>query len=232
VCGVDEVGRGAWAGPLFVGAVVVDATVRPAPAGTRDSKLLQKSAREGLVPRLKRWCRAWAIGEASAGEIDELGLTECLGLAAARAIAVLPDPPDAYILDGPFDYVTRGIAGRVELDAPSPRVHTRVGADGSCSSVAAASVIAKVLRDERMRELSVVHPGYGFDVHAGYGTRAHASAIGDRGPCIEHRRSWSVAAFGADSTERAPPPALTFVNQWRTDLCPESAARSARKYGS
>jgi ribonuclease HII len=204
------VGRGAWAGPLFVGVVVVDAAIRPAPPGTRDSKLLARSAREELVPVLKAWSTAWAVGEASAAEIDDLGLTASLGLAAGRALAALPRAPDALIVDGPFDFVTKALAESVEV-VPPIDVRTRIGADGSCSTVAAASVIAKVLRDHRMRELSAVHPSYGFDVHAGYGTPAHASAIADHGLCVAHRRSWSISAnsaaspptFGAELTSSA-----------------------------
>jgi ribonuclease HII len=193
---MDEVGRGAWAGPLLVGVVLVDAAVGPAPAGTRDSKLLARSAREGLLASLQAWCTAWSVGQASAREIDELGLTAALGIAANRAMAALPIAPDALIVDGPYDFVTARSA--VADAVPSPRVTTRVGADASCSTVAAASVIAKVLRDRRMRELSAIHPGYGFDAHVGYGTTAHASAIADRGLCAEHRRTWSFAATGDD----------------------------------
>jgi ribonuclease HII len=193
---MDEVGRGAWAGPLLVGVVLVDADVGPAPTGTRDSKLLARSAREELLPSLQAWCRAWSVGQASAREIDELGLTAALGLAANRAMAALPTAPDALIVDGPYDFVS-GRSAEAD-DRGAPRITTRVGADAACSSVAAASVIAKVLRDRRMLELSAVHPGYGFDAHVGYGTTAHASAIAERGLCAEHRRTWSFATTGAD----------------------------------
>lgn len=193
VGGVDEVGRGAWAGPVLVGVVVIGTDVAPAPAGTRDSKLLARAAREELLPALQAWCHGWAIGEASAREIDELGMTASLRLAATRAIAALPVPPDALILDGPYDYVTpRGLES--DVGEPRPRVHTRVGADLTCSSVAAASIIAKVLRDRRMREVATVHPSYGFDEHVGYGTPAHASAISVHGLCGEHRQSWMIGA--------------------------------------
>lgn len=186
---------------MFIGVVVIDDAVRAAPPGTRDSKLLAKPAREELVPALTGWCTAWSIGEVSAQEIDRHGLTYGLGLAVARAVRQLPVAPDAYILDGPFDYVSPGLREHCGERSSTATVHTKVGADSSCSSVAAASVIAKVLRDARMRELSEVHPSYGFDVHAGYGTRAHASAIEENGPCSEHRQSWSIAAL--DATVRA-----------------------------
>ena len=197
VGGLDEVGRGAWAGPMFVGVVLVDATTRGMPRGTRDSKMLTSSARRELTPRLDGWCLAWAIGEVSSGEIDELGLTAALGIAARRALDALPAQPSCLIVDGRTDFVTpRGDADghvRVEVGDRAIEVRPVVRADASCGSVAAASVLAKVARDDHMIDLAERHPGYGFEQHKGYGTTAHAAAIADHGLSDAHRRTWTFA---------------------------------------
>jgi len=192
VGGVDEVGRGAWAGPLLVGVVVVDARTGSAPVGTRDSKAIPPSRRRELRPELESWCIAWALGEASAREIDARGLMKALALATSRALAALPLSPTALIVDGPVDFLSARLGRR---GLPSIRdVRPIVGADDLCASVAAASILAKVARDAKMSALSRRFPHHGFEQHKGYGTRAHAQAVTAHGLTMHHRRSWKFAA--------------------------------------
>jgi ribonuclease HII len=201
VGGVDEVGRGAWAGPLLVGVVVVDATTELPPEGTRDSKSLTARRRRALRPELESWCVAWALGEASAREIDHRGLTKALALATARAVAALPVSPTALIVDGPVDFISRGRGGGASR--PQLQVRPIIGADDLCASVAAASVLAKVARDAKMLMMAGRFPRYGFDQHKGYGTRKHARAIATHGLTTQHRKTWSFAVQDADALEDA-----------------------------
>ncbi|GAA1981641.1 ribonuclease HII [Kitasatospora viridis] len=178
VVGLDEVGRGAWAGPVTVGAAVTG--MRKAPEGLTDSKLLTPRRRELLAPVLADWVTASAIGQASAQECDELGMTAALRLAAVRALEALPVVPDAVILDGKHDY----------LGGPW-RVRTVIKGDQSCVCVAAASVLAKVHRDGLMAELAPDYPEYGFAENAGYPSPVHKAALEEHGPTDLHRLSWA-----------------------------------------
>ena len=193
VAGCDEVGRGSLGGPVSVGMVVVDATTRRPPAGLRDSKLLAPQVREALVPRIESWSRCWAIGHASAAEIDEVGILRALRLAGERALALLRVRPDLVLLDGNYDWFTRP-----ERSACSPaeiepeQVTLKVKADLTCASVAAASVIAKVARDRYMVELAGRYPSYGWQSNKGYAAPEHRAALLEIGPCEEHRRSWHL----------------------------------------
>jgi ribonuclease HII len=194
VGGLDEVGRGAWAGPMFVGVVLVDASTKPAPSGTRDSKMLTSAARHELTPALTDWCVAWSIGEVSAAEIDERGLTEALGVAARRALEGLPARPTCLIVDGKTDFVS--MPDQLDLGLGTTigaRLEVRpvVRADARCGSVAAASVLAKVARDDLMVDLAERYPAYRFEQHKGYGTPEHAAAIADHGLTDLHRRTWA-----------------------------------------
>ena len=206
VAGIDEVGRGAWAGPLVVGVVVVDASTPPPPEGTTDSKLLSPSARESLVCSLGPWCVSWSLGEVSAREIDSHGLSAALTMGASRALRALPEAPDALILDGTFDFITpKGNADPASADPPdvvAPRVLTLARADRVAASVAAASILAKVTRDRTMSELAGRLPGFGFERHKGYGTPEHVTAIGTLGISSEHRRTWSFALGVRDAPQR------------------------------
>jgi ribonuclease HII len=216
VGGLDEVGRGAWAGPMFVGVVLVDAKTKSAPTGTRDSKTLTVGARSELSPRVGAWCVAWSIGEVSATEIDALGLTAALSIAAHRALGTLPVQPSCLIVDGTFDFVNPRGATEAGTVTPEGRLEVRTvaRADASCGSVAAASVLAKVARDERMTELAASYPGYGFEQHKGYGTPSHASAITSLGLTDLHRKSWSFSErLGAESLE--PRDDVCAVEGWR-----------------
>jgi len=201
---MDEVGRGALAGPLAVGLVVIDAQVGPAPRGVRDSKLLTPAAREELAPRIRRWARAWAVGVAGPDEVDALGLTAALRRAGERALDQVSLPPELVLLDGAHDWLTRPPRqGDLFDDDPeeprgrAPGVVTRVKADLTCAAVAAASVLAKVHRDALMVELSAQHPQYGWDVNKGYASPEHLQALRDLGPCHRHRRTWNLPASGA-----------------------------------
>lgn len=195
VCGVDEVGRGALGGPVSVGMVVVDATVRRSLPGVRDSKLLTPRARVELVPRIRHWAVAHAVGHASAAEIDDVGIIAALRRAGMRALAALPVDPDAVLLDGKHDWLTPPRQDSL-LDAPDdatvPAVTMRIKADLTCASVAAASVLAKVERDAIMAALGERHPRYGWAGNKGYASPDHMMALQVHGPCEEHRRSWRL----------------------------------------
>lgn len=206
---VDEVGRGALSGPVTIGIVLVDAATRTAPQGVRDSKLLRPEVRERLVPRIRRWALAYAVGHASPAEIDAHGIIAALRLAGHRALAQLPVPPDAVLLDGNHDYLTppaqtalfdgpgpcdgadglvRGVGSPVDI----PRVTTRIKADMTCAGVAAASVLAKTERDAIMRELHLEHPVYDWVDNKGYSAPAHLEALAAYGPSAYHRLSWNL----------------------------------------
>lgn len=178
VAGVDEVGRGAWAGPVTVCAAVTG--LRRPPEGLTDSKLIGPGRRAELAEELAGWVTAHAVGHSSPEEIDELGMTAALRLAAVRALEALPVRPDAVILDGKHDY----------LGAPW-RVRTVIKGDRSCVAVAAASVIAKVQRDTLMARLGEEYAAFGFDRNAGYPSPTHRTALAELGPTPHHRLSWS-----------------------------------------
>ena len=178
VAGVDEVGRGAWAGPVTVCAAVTG--LRRPPAGLTDSKLITPKRRTELAGLLESWVTAHALGHASPEEIDELGMTAALRLAAVRALDALPVRPDAVILDGKHNY----------LGSPW-QVRTVIKGDQSCVAVAAASVIAKVRRDAMMAELQGEFADYGFDANVGYPSPVHKAALALLGPTPHHRLSWA-----------------------------------------
>jgi ribonuclease HII len=179
VCGIDEAGRGPWAGPVVAAAVILN----PAniPAGLNDSKKLTPTRREALFQPILSAAKV-GVGEASAAEIDTLNILKATYLAMARAVAALPLTPDLALVDG--------------NRAPnlSIRTQTIIGGDGVSLSIAAASIIAKVTRDRQMVELEARHPGYGFAAHKGYGTAGHLAALRRLGPCPEHRKSFAPIA--------------------------------------
>ncbi|MEW2360323.1 ribonuclease HII [Spirillospora sp. NPDC029432] len=187
IAGVDEVGRGAWAGPVVVCAAVTDLSAPPELPGRgrrtvrlTDSKLLTAAHRDGFAEVLPGWLAGHAIGAASPEEIDELGMTEALRLAAVRALDALPERPDVVILDGKHDFLR------------SPwKVRCEVKADQRSVTVAAASVLAKVHRDRLMAGLDGEFPAYGFADSAGYPSPVHQAALEEHGPTPHHRMSWS-----------------------------------------
>ena len=197
LCSVDEVGRGALSGPVSVGMVLIDQTVRRPLPGVRDSKLLTPAARVSLVPRIHRWVVGYAVGHATAAEIDEIGIIAALRRAGRRALAALPEQPDVILLDGNHNW----LAGPAQADlfddvveiAP---VRLKIKADLTCASVAAASVLAKTDRDALMVTLADTYPDYGWHENKGYATPEHMDAIRRHGTCEQHRRSWRLPEPG------------------------------------
>lgn len=180
VAGLDEAGRGAWAGPVVAAAVILppDPAVAAALRGVTDSKQLTPQQREAWRARIIETALAWGIGEADAAEIDTLGIIAATRLAMQRALEALALAPDALLID----------ALRLP-DVPLPQ-HAFPRADALSLSVAAASILAKTARDARMVHLDAQAPGYGFAQHKGYGTRRHLHALRALGPSAWHRRSF------------------------------------------
>ncbi len=192
VAGVDEVGRGPLAGPLVTAAVVLSPFADyPWLAIVRDSKQLTSRRRACLAPRIRRDV-AFAFGATSPAEIDRLGVAVAGRLAMCRAVRRLRPAPDFVLVDG---------FGVPELDLPHRAV---VRGDEQCATIAAASVLAKVLRDDLMRRLDARLPGYGFARHAGYGTAVHREAIRRLGPSPLHRRSFLARVLEERSASVCP----------------------------
>jgi ribonuclease HII len=182
VAGLDEAGRGAWAGPLSAAAVILPLrlpTLRTELAGVRDSKLMTPLQRKAAAVRIRSIAIAWSVGSASAEEVDLLGPLQATRLAMLRAIQELPTDPDHLLIDF-----------LILPGSPLPQTAVTHG-DLLCLSIAAASVLAKTWRDEQMVALERVFRGYGFARHKGYGTCQHADALVRLGPCPEHRRSYA-----------------------------------------
>ncbi len=178
VVGIDEVGRGAWAGPLSVGAAILPRDSRV--NGVRDSKLLTEREREALFEKLAAWCVAWSVGSVSHEECDRLGMSAAQKLAARRAIDGLGVEPDVAVTDGTWDFVSPAV----------PHVELAVKADLRCLSVATASILAKVVRDREMRAQAESYPNWSFDTNKGYPCPVHKAALLGYGPCAIHRRTW------------------------------------------
>ena len=176
VCGVDEAGRGPWAGPVCAAAVVL--APRRVPSGLNDSKKLSAKQREALEPQIKARAAAWGVGFASVEEIAELNILHATGLAMRRAIEAMASPPAYALVDGNYAFAL-----------PCP-VKTVVGGDGVSCSIAAASILAKVARDRLMAQMDEVYPGYGFAAHKGYRAPRHSEALLELGPCPIHRMAW------------------------------------------
>lgn len=188
VIGMDEVGRGALAGPVAVGLGIVDEQTRTAPEGLKDSKLLAEAKREQLQPKVARWVRHGAVGMASNERIEQIGIIAALGLAARRAIDALREQGvdltgAVVLLDGSHDWLSPAIEGALP-------VTMKVKADRTCAAVAAASVLAKVHRDRLMIEKDAVHPGYLWTSNKGYASSDHYAGIERIGPSALHRWSW------------------------------------------
>ena len=177
VVGVDEVGRGPLAGPVTAAAVILN-PLSPI-AGLRDSKRLNHNQRVNFAEQIKQQASAYAIAHASVAEIDKLNILHASMLAMQRAIERLPIMPQLALIDGNRVPDVRCAATSI------------VKGDDRVSCISAASILAKVCRDELMVELDVAWPGYGFAQHKGYGTRAHMSALDQLGPCNAHRRSFA-----------------------------------------
>lgn len=188
VIAIDEVGRGALAGPVTLGAVAIDAHIVDAPPGVRDSKTLTAKQREALAPVVRRWVLASEVVDVPASRIDEVGIVRALGEGAAMASQIVAQTCSAQeaivLLDGSHDFVSA-------VDPTRP-VHTVVKGDAICASIAAASILAKVHRDAVMRELHREFPAYGWDRNVGYGTKVHREALRVAGVTSQHRRSWRL----------------------------------------
>jgi ribonuclease HII len=195
VVGVDEVGRGAWAGPISVGAAVLPPDKRV--YKVRDSKQLFEFERERIYDRLASWCRAWAVGHASQEECDTLGMSAAQKLAARRAIDGLGVEPDEILIDGTWDFAGDGRARRV------------VKGDATCLSIATASILAKVTRDRIMRAEAPNFPMYDFEFNKGYPCPRHKTALRAWGPSAIHRRTWVF---------------MEHLPWWRTSLPPAQLA--------
>ena len=177
--GVDEAGRGALAGPIFAGAVMLRQD-RAIP-GLKDSKQLSAKRREELAERIRSEALAFALGRAEVEEIDALNVLQASLLAMARAIAGLAVQPDRVYVDG-------GQAPQIDMDIPVVAV---IKGDALLPPVSAGAILAKTVRDAEMRRLAAVHPGYGFDRHKGYGTKQHLAGLAALGPSPIHRRSFA-----------------------------------------
>lgn len=189
-CGVDEAGRGPWAGPVTAGAVVLDPARRI--DGLTDSKKLSERQRERLATEIRVSARAWGLGWASAAEIDALNIRQATHLAMRRAVASLGLVPEFILVDG--NDLPDG------LPAPARAI---VRGDLTEPAISAASILAKTARDRVMASLCAAHPGYGFAAHKGYGTPAHAEALARLGPCPEHRRSFAPVQRAAEASRAA-----------------------------
>jgi len=190
VCGVDEAGRGPWAGPVCAAAVIL--RPRAVPEGVDDSKKVPPARRAVLEIEIKACAVAWGVGFASVEEICALNILQATGLAMRRAIAAMATAPVFALVDGNYAF-----------DLPCP-VKTVVGGDGVSASIAAASILAKTARDRLMLEMDTVYPGYGFAGHKGYGAPVHIEALQRLGPCPIHRATWAPVKLAMMGVEITP----------------------------
>ena len=192
VAGVDEVGRGALAGPATVGIAVVSlGTPNDFPAGLRDSKLMTPIARTRAVGQVREWVEAAAVGHAGADVVNQWGIIGALRYAAGEALAQLDLPISAVILDGTHDWWSPSELPIGPQLPPYP-VHMEVKGDARCAVVAAASVLAKVERDKIMTRLGAQYPGYDWERNKGYSSPAHIAGLGALGASEHHRTSWKL----------------------------------------
>ncbi len=196
VAGLDEAGRGAWAGPVVAAAVIFPRfeEIPPALYDVRDSKLLSPHQREHCYEAILRYALAWAVGRSSPQEIDQYGIAPATRLAMMRAVAGLSVSPRFLLID----------AMRLEmLNIPQ---RSLIKGDRQCLTIAAASILAKVTRDREMVALDAALPQYGFAQHKGYGTPQHRAALRTWGPSPEHRRSFAPLRSRLLANDRSPHP--------------------------
>ena len=201
VAGVDEVGRGALAGPVSVGVAIVSAETEQVPNGLRDSKQISRTAREKLIAPVSAWVLEYSIGHVAASEIDQIGIVPALRLAWVRAHQQLAIKPDHVILDGKHNWLLEPESDLFTTpisDIVVP-VTMKVKADASCASVSAASVLAKVARDEQMRQAALIYPDFGWEGNVGYGSSDHMAAIARLRPTDLHRKSWKLPSGPTES---------------------------------
>ena len=182
ICGVDEAGRGPLAGPVCAAAVILPANLDI--PGLNDSKKLSDKRRRELYPVIMEQAIAYGIGLADHQEIDEINILQATFLAMERAMQNLSVKPELALIDG-----------NREKDFGVP-VKTVVHGDSLSASIAAASVLAKVTRDDIMLQMAEEYPGYGFEIHKGYGTKAHYQALAEKGPCPIHRMTFLKKLYG------------------------------------
>ena len=182
ICGVDEAGRGPLAGPVCAAAVILPANIDI--PGLNDSKKLTDRKRRELFPIICEKAVAYGIAFADHKEIDEINILQATYLAMERAIAKLTVKPEFALIDG----------NRAK-DFGLP-IETVVGGDGRSASIAAASILAKVTRDDYMLEMANIYPQYGFEIHKGYGTKTHYGALAENGPCPIHRMTFLKKLYG------------------------------------
>ncbi|HLQ84692.1 MAG TPA: ribonuclease HII [Salinisphaeraceae bacterium] len=193
IAGVDEAGRGPLAGPVVAAAVILPGAERM--PGLADSKKLSAARRQQLAVEIRATALAWAVAQASVAEIDRLNILQASLLAMRRAVVNLAVRPAEVWIDG---------NQAPELAIPS---RTFVRGDARIAAISAASILAKVERDQHMLELDEIHPGYGFARHKGYATKAHREALQRLGACALHRRSFAPvqqALFGTGATAEQP----------------------------
>jgi ribonuclease HII len=199
VAGVDEVGRGPLAGPVYAAAVILDPGVRPDwLSEVRDSKVISAPERERLASAIRSEAAAYGIGWATVPEIDAWGISAANRMAMVRALQALDQRPQRVLIDGP----------QMLPNYPAPQ-KAIVDGDALCCTIAAASIVAKVARDKVMCQLDAVYPEYGFAVHKGYATKSHLEALDQHGPCVQHRRSWGAVqrrGLGVLKTGGTPEP--------------------------
>lgn len=182
ICGVDEAGRGPLAGPVCAAAVILPKHLEI--PGLTDSKKLSDKRRRELFPEIQRQAVTYGIGFASEKEIDEINILQATFLAMERALAQLPITPELALIDG-----------NRERDFGLP-AKTVIKGDSLSANIAAASILAKVSRDDLMLEMAREYPQYGFEIHKGYGTKAHYAALRMYGPCPIHRRTFLRTFYG------------------------------------
>lgn len=206
VAGVDEVGRGAWAGPVTYAAVVLPSDRRM--YKLRDSKTLDAPRREELAERIQDFALAHGIGHVTNDEIDQIGMSAACRLAARRAVDALDVRPDVCLVDGNWDFLSGYGTTNVRI----------VHGDAHSASIAAASIVAKVTRDGLLREACPLFPPYGFSSNKGYPSPQHRAALLENGPCVLHRHSWAPIAALAQGV-------LPFEEDW--DSPPEAFDQAA-----
>lgn len=192
IVGLDEVGRGSWAGPTAVGAVILppmadisaDSDAHKIFSQLNDSKKLSAKKREMLAVGIKNYAIAWSVGMSSAEEVDTLGLSDALTLSTVRALDQIMVSIDGIILDGVVNYLQNSRYSSLPV-----QLGERL--DSACDAVAAASIVAKTTRDNYMLELAKIYPGYGWENNKGYFAPAHNKGLTELGACVEHRTSWA-----------------------------------------
>ena len=230
VLGIDEVGRGPWAGPLVVGAVILGATfldpenptLRDAYLALDDSKRLTPARRTALSEIILTHAAATGLGWVTAAELDRYGLSASLKLATRRAVKPILATKthfDEIIIDGTVNFL--------QTTPLRDRVTTIKRADHLIKEVAAASIIAKVARDQYMINLAEQYPGYGFEKHVGYGTAQHRAALAELGPCPEHRLSFRpLQAYAPNQPSKGPATCCNSYNTTTKGHAAESAVKS------